>query len=399
MANLDETGAAGYDWEQDGIYQLEITDRVQGGAGGIANRQASELAERTRNLHDRLLSAETNKADLNSPVLIGTPTAPTADAETNSTQIATTAFVKAAIALLLNSAPEALDTLNELAIALGNDPDFAATITNELALKAPKASPALTGTPTAPTAAVATNNTQIATTAFVKAVVAALVDSSPGTLDTLNELAAALGDDPNFATSIANELALKAPKTSPALDGTPTAPTADSGNNTTQLATTAFVQAAIAAISNEDLENAFATALALKLNKTFDNIEDQAQALAALGLSDAIIGSVTYDDVSEALKGAITDDDGTWDFSAAGIINAAFTADTTLVLNNLQVNKILKVKLTTTNSPVITLPDYVVPFDGNADPTENGTFYLYFECWNAIEGSEDVTLTIIQRPA
>ncbi|MED0554976.1 phage tail protein, partial [Escherichia coli] len=84
--------------------------------------------------------------------------------------------------------------------------------------KAPLKSPALTGTPTAPTAAQGTNNSQIATTAYVRAAIAALVDSSPGALDTLNELAAALGDDPNFATTMTNALAGKQP-----LDATLTA--------------------------------------------------------------------------------------------------------------------------------------------------------------------------------
>ncbi|WIX04455.1 phage tail protein [Pseudomonas sp. AR5] len=76
---------------------------------------------------------------------------------------------------------------------------------------APLNSPGLTGTPTTPTPAAGSNTTQIANTAFVKAAIAALVDSSPGTLDTLNELAAALGDDPNFATTMANALAGKQP--------------------------------------------------------------------------------------------------------------------------------------------------------------------------------------------
>ena len=75
--------------------------------------------------------------------------------------------------------------------------------------KAPLASPALTGTPTTPTAAPGTNTTQIASTAFVAAAIAALVDSSPATLDTLNELAAALGDDPNFATTVTNLIGQK----------------------------------------------------------------------------------------------------------------------------------------------------------------------------------------------
>ncbi|WP_433960522.1 gp53-like domain-containing protein [Escherichia coli] len=78
--------------------------------------------------------------------------------------------------------------------------------------KAPLNSPALTGTPTTPTAAQGTNSTQIASTAFVMAAIAALVDSSPDALNTLNELAAALGNDPNFATTMTNALAGKQPK-------------------------------------------------------------------------------------------------------------------------------------------------------------------------------------------
>ncbi|MGD9808242.1 MAG: phage tail protein [Deferribacterales bacterium] len=74
---------------------------------------------------------------------------------------------------------------------------------------APKVSPIFTGTPTAPTPASADNSLKLATTAFVKAALAALVDSSPAALDTLNELAAALGDDPNFATTMTNALAGK----------------------------------------------------------------------------------------------------------------------------------------------------------------------------------------------
>jgi ferric-dicitrate binding protein FerR (iron transport regulator) len=75
--------------------------------------------------------------------------------------------------------------------------------------KAPLASPALTGTPTAPTAVTGTNTTQVATTAFVAAAIGALIDAAPGAMDTLNELAAALGDDPNFATTVTNALAGK----------------------------------------------------------------------------------------------------------------------------------------------------------------------------------------------
>lgn len=76
---------------------------------------------------------------------------------------------------------------------------------------APKTSPTFTGTPKAPTPAAGNNSTQIANTAFVQAAIAALVASSPAALDTLNELAAALGNDPNFATTVMNALAGKQP--------------------------------------------------------------------------------------------------------------------------------------------------------------------------------------------
>lgn len=88
-------------------------------------------------------------------------------------------------------------------------------LTTDLAAKAPLASPELTGVPTAPTATAGTNTTQIATTAFVLTEAAnaasALIDSAPATLNTLNELAAALGDDPNYATSISTALGNKQP--------------------------------------------------------------------------------------------------------------------------------------------------------------------------------------------
>ncbi|ELW2699023.1 phage tail protein [Escherichia coli O26] len=146
-----------------------------------------------------------------SPTFTGTPKAPTPAAGNNTTQVATTAFVQAALTALINGAPATLDTLKEIAAAINNDPKFSTTINNTLALKAPLSSPALTGTPTAPTAAQSVNNTQIATTAFVKSAIAAMVGSAPAALDTLNELAAALGNDPNFATTMLNALAGKQP--------------------------------------------------------------------------------------------------------------------------------------------------------------------------------------------
>lgn len=124
----------------------------------------------------RLKGELDKKANLDSPNLTGTPTAPTTAESDNSQKIATTAFIK-----------------------------------QVLLAYAKLASPNFTGKPTAPTADQSSNDTQLATTAFVRSAIAALVDSSPGALDTLNELAAALGDDPNFATTMINALAGKQP--------------------------------------------------------------------------------------------------------------------------------------------------------------------------------------------
>lgn len=181
---------------------------------------------------DGLLST---KAPLASPSFTGSPTAPTAVAGTDSTQIATTAFVNQAIAGFGagDMAKSTYDTDNDGKVDAAEVADAApwAGITGKptsftpsthshsiaqvtglqtaLDAKAPLASPALTGSPTAPTATAGTNTTQIATTAFVASAIGALIDAAPGAMDTLNELAAALGDDPSFATTVTNALAGK----------------------------------------------------------------------------------------------------------------------------------------------------------------------------------------------
>jgi len=167
------------------------------------------------------LRALLNAAALDSPALVGTPTAPTPSAGDNSTKVATTAYTDRAIAALIASAPGALDTLNELAAALGNDANFASTVTNALALKASSNSPTFTGAPLAPTQSPSDNSTKIATTAYADAAVAVL------------------------SAAITTLLAAKAPLASPALTGSPTAPTQTAGDSSTKLATTAFVSNAI----------------------------------------------------------------------------------------------------------------------------------------------------------
>ncbi|HCZ2199364.1 TPA: phage tail protein [Salmonella enterica subsp. enterica serovar Victoria] len=76
---------------------------------------------------------------------------------------------------------------------------------------AQKDSPTLTGIPKVPTPAAGNSTKQIANTEFVASSIAAMVDSAPAALDTLNELAAALGNDPNFATTMLNALGGKQP--------------------------------------------------------------------------------------------------------------------------------------------------------------------------------------------
>jgi hypothetical protein len=188
-------------------------------ATGVTATEFDYLDGVTSNIQAQFGTVTTSlatKAPLASPALTGTPTAPTAASATNTTQLATTAFVQAQ-----------------------------------------KASPAFTGTPTSPTATAGTNTTQIATTAFVQTAVSGIVDAAPEALDTLNELAAALGDDPNFATTISTQIGLKAPIASPTFTGTPAAPTATAGTNTTQIATTAFVKTAVDAIPAVDLSSVY----------------------------------------------------------------------------------------------------------------------------------------------
>lgn len=185
-----------------------------------------------------LQTALNAKAPLTSPSFSGAPSAPTPAGGTNTTQLATTAFVQNEIASfgagdMLKAdydsdddgkvdAAEVADAVAWSGVtgkpstftpsAHGHSISDVTGLQGALDGKAPLSSPSLTGTPTAPTAAGGTSNTQIATTAFVSAAIAALIDAAPGTLDTLNELAAALGDDPNFAASVTNGLADKLEK-------------------------------------------------------------------------------------------------------------------------------------------------------------------------------------------
>jgi hypothetical protein len=142
--------------------------------------------------------------------------------------------VNTAISNVVNSAPAALDTLNELANALGDDANFAATMTTNLSTKAPLESPNFTGVPTVPTAVPDTITTQVATTSFVIGQAATAAPPMNGV--------AAVGVSKRYARQdhVHPSDSSKAPLASPALTGTPSAPTAAINTNTTQIATTAF---------------------------------------------------------------------------------------------------------------------------------------------------------------
>lgn len=240
-------------------------------------------------------TADALKANLASPTFTGTPTLPTGTIATtqtagnNSTALATTAYVDAADALKANLASPtftgtpslptgttattqtALDSTTKLATtafvttadALKADiasPTFTGTVTIPAGASisgfAPLASPALTGTPTAPTATAATNTTQVATTAFVRGEIATLVGTAGATLDTLGEIATALNNDANLSGTLTTAIGLKAPLASPTFTGTVTLPTGTVGvtqsasNNSTALATTAYVDTADALKAN-----------------------------------------------------------------------------------------------------------------------------------------------------
>jgi hypothetical protein len=168
-------------------------------------------------------------AILASPIFSGSPTAPTANPGTSTGQLATTAFVQAAIAA------------STTGVSSWNTRTGAVVLTQaDIVAANGWASPSFTGVPLAPTATTPTNNTQIATTAFVHAAITA---SAPG-VTTFNTRSGAVVLTLTDVTGAGG-----APAANPTFTGTPTAPTAAPGNATTQLATTAFVAAAVAAVT------------------------------------------------------------------------------------------------------------------------------------------------------
>ena len=238
----------------------ESVEKVFGENFEIIDETIKEMADEIEGKADST-HTHSEYAPKASPTFTGTPKAPTASKGTNTTQLATTAFVKTAIddivipedtsALAHTHANKTvLDGISSNKVTAW---DSKADGTHTHSEYAPKASPTFTGTPKAPTASKGTNTTQLATTAFVQEAIDDIVipedtsalahtHTNKTVLDGITSNKVSAWDSKADGTHTHSEYA---PKASPTFTGTPKAPTASKGTNTTQLATTAFVKAAI----------------------------------------------------------------------------------------------------------------------------------------------------------
>ena len=117
-----------------------------------------------------------------------------------------------------------LSTLSNTVTSVSSNVDTISSsvsdLSNTISLKANIASPTFTGVPLAPTAANTVNNTQIATTAYVKTVINDLINSAPAALDTLGEIATSLANNESLSSTLTTSIALKAPLADPTFTGT-----------------------------------------------------------------------------------------------------------------------------------------------------------------------------------
>ena len=237
-------------------------------------------------------------------------------------------------------------------------------IQDQLNAKAPLDAPALTGIPTAPTAAPGTNSTQIATTAYADAAVAALVDGAPELLDTLNELAAAINDDASFATTLTTSVGEKVSKSGDTMTGLlvlSADPSENLGAATKQYVDTAETDAVATAESYTDGEITTALTTAQGYANT---AEDNAIAHA-----DAL----TTDDVAEGTTQYFTD--ARAKTSAADLLTGASLTNITITGDG--------------TGLVITAENGVA--DSDTDDLTEGTTNLYFtdaRARDAVDGTD-----------
>jgi hypothetical protein len=208
----------------DGTGNVSLTTVI--GTGAIVNADvntSAQIAYGKLNLTNSIVNADINaSAAIDKTKISGTAITAGDTGTVTSTMIADGTIVNADINASAaidwtKLAPSSTVSATELGYLDGVTSAIQTQIDSKLATStasstyAPLASPALTGVPTAPTAASNTNTTQIATTAYVQNEIAELIDAAPGALDTLNELAAALGDDANFSSTVTTALGTKLP--------------------------------------------------------------------------------------------------------------------------------------------------------------------------------------------
>lgn len=289
-----------------------------------------------------IAGAISSKSDIASPSFTGTPAAPTATSGSNTTQLANTAFVTAAVTDTVTSTTTftnktinltsntLVGTTAQFNAAL-SDNDFATiagaetltskTLTSPTINTGTLVSPTMTGTPVAPTAAAATNTTQVATTAHVFAERTNTATLTNKTLNltnntltgTIAQFNTALSDD-NFATVDGTETltnkTLTSPTinsptvSSPTLTGTPVAPTASAGTNTTQVATTAFVVAErtnAATLTNKTLTSPTINSATIS-GGSISGITDLAVADGGTGVSSLTANAVVLGNGTSGLQ-------------------------------------------------------------------------------------------------
>ena len=272
------------------------------------------------------------KSPLASPTFTGTPSVPTATVGTNTTQIASTAYVRAEVSALVASAPTALDTLNELATALGNDANFSTTVTTALGLKAPLASPTFTGT------------------------VSGITASMVGLANVTNT------SDANKPVSTATQTALdlKAPLSSPTFTGVVTAP-----NSLLKVTTSSYPTI------RPSLNLDFANSQSVDPRITFTRAST-ATRVRQDGLIEVVASGsprINFDPVTQVCKGLLIEEQRTNLLTySENFDNAAW----------------LKINSTITAN-AITAPDGTVTADKLVENTSNAAHYIY-EVFNPSSG-------------
>ena len=200
---------------------------VSGAAAAAQSAAASDATTKAANAKSEAISAAaadaTSKANAAQAAAEGTAASALSSAISTEVSNRNTA-ISTAVSTLVDGAPDLLNTLNELAAAINDDANYTTTITTALGTKAPLASPALTGVPTAPTAAANTDTTQIATTAFAKAEADAAEAAAIAHADALTTSDVAEGTSQYFtdarAKSSAADLLVGAAKTNITITGT-----------------------------------------------------------------------------------------------------------------------------------------------------------------------------------